>query len=63
MTDRATAKLTRIPGEPREEQPEDNDDSLPQTLVRIPTEHAPVVQAQAEVAEAEVAQEDSIMST
>ncbi|KAF4123753.1 DASH complex subunit DAD2 [Geosmithia morbida] len=52
------AKLTKIPGEPEEEQTEDNDDSLPQTLVRIPTEHAPVVQAQADAA-----QEDSIMST
>lgn len=38
----------------------DSAQALPQTLVRIPTEHAPVVQAQAEAAEA-AAGEDSVM--
>ncbi len=36
-----------------DEAPE-NIESLPQTLVRIPTEHAPVVQAQADAAEASI---------
>ncbi|KAG5952988.1 hypothetical protein E4U53_007273 [Claviceps sorghi] len=34
-------------------------DALPQTLVRIPTEHAPTLQAQAEAAEAAAAEDDS----
>lgn len=32
---------------------EDRDAALPQTLVRIPTEHAPALQAQADAAEEE----------
>lgn len=38
---------------------ESDSQALPQTLVRIPTEHAPVVHAQAEAAEAEG---DTVMS-
>ncbi|KAF6825362.1 DASH complex subunit DAD2 [Colletotrichum plurivorum] len=43
----ASAKLSKPPGdEPTD--PEDQNLALPQTLVRIPTEHAPTLQAQAE---------------
>lgn len=43
-----------------------NDDDLPdlpQTLVRIPTEHAPALQAQADAAEAAAEEERSRLST
>ncbi|KND94523.1 DASH complex subunit DAD2 [Tolypocladium ophioglossoides CBS 100239] len=36
---------------------------LPQTLVRIPTEHAPTLQAQAEAVEAAAAEDESTAST
>lgn len=43
-----TAKLAKSPANTEQEAP-----SLPQTLVRIPTEHAPALQAQADAAEEE----------
>ena len=36
---------------------------LPQTLVRIPTEHAPTLHAQAEAAEAAAAEEETAAET
>jgi DASH complex subunit DAD2 len=41
----------------------DADDVLPQTLVRIPTEHAPLVQAQADAAEASTTTDESHLAT
>lgn len=47
----STAKLAKTAANaPAESQ--DETGPLPQTLVRIPTEHAPALQAQAEAAEA-----------
>ena len=55
------AKLAKPPGQDeREDGSTDSEaNALPQTLVRIPTEHAPVVHAQVEAAEAEG---DTVMS-
>ncbi|CAH0032146.1 unnamed protein product [Clonostachys rhizophaga] len=49
----ASTKLATPPSNPATEgDSQQRPQALPQTLVRIPTEHAPVVQAQAEAAEA-----------
>ncbi|KAG9256322.1 DASH complex subunit Dad2-domain-containing protein [Emericellopsis atlantica] len=59
------ASSTKMPGQtgvPSDETTDDAAVALPQTLVRIPTEHAPVVQAQAEALEAEAAEGDSTVS-
>jgi hypothetical protein len=59
------AKATRMPGQtdvPAHKPGDDAAQALPQTLVRIPTEHAPVVQAQADAVEADIAEGDSTMS-
>lgn len=40
-----------------------SNESLPQTLVRIPTEHAPTLQAQADAIEAAAVEGDSIANT
>ncbi|KAI8272759.1 DASH complex subunit DAD2 [Colletotrichum sp. SAR11_59] len=56
----ASAKVAKPPAD----EPSENEDpsmSLPQTLVRIPTEHAPTLQAQAENA-AESAENTSTLS-
>lgn len=42
--------------------PSEKTEPLPQTLVRIPTEVAPAVQAQTEAAEAAAAEESSLLS-
>lgn len=58
------AELAKAPGDSKDEP--DDCPPLPQTLVRIPTEHAPNVHAQAEAAEAaeaEAAANESAMST
>ncbi|KAI6780878.1 DASH complex subunit Dad2 [Emericellopsis cladophorae] len=65
LSDGTEAKATKMPGQTEVPSGETTDDAtvaLPQTLVRIPTEHAPVVQAQAEALEAEAAEGDSTMS-
>ena len=61
MADIYEARLAKPPGqnEGEEGSTESEAHALPQTLVRIPTEHAPVVHAQAEAAEAEG---DTVMS-
>lgn len=53
-----TAKLAKTAADPTQA-PEDSTGPLPQTLVRIPTEHAPALQAQAEAAEAAAEEEES----
>ncbi|KAM0559369.1 hypothetical protein ACHAPJ_004393 [Fusarium lateritium] len=52
----ASSKLAKTAADPTQA-PEDSTGPLPQTLVRIPTEHAPALQAQADAAEA-AAEED-----
>lgn len=56
------AKLATPPGAGTDKDDESPDatDALPQTLVRIPTEHAPVVQAQADAAEASIGDESNL---
>ncbi|TWU74075.1 hypothetical protein ED733_004152 [Metarhizium rileyi] len=55
----ASAKLAKPSGDaPMEDAPEPAE-LLPQTLVRIPTEHAPTLQAQADAIEAAAAEGDS----
>ncbi|PHH81658.1 hypothetical protein CDD82_247 [Ophiocordyceps australis] len=49
----ASSKLAK----PADDTLSDSAEALPQTLVRIPTEHAPTLQAQAEAAEAAAAQD------
>lgn len=51
MASTKLAKTAAGPG-PEEEEASSSTGPLPQTLVRIPTEHAPTLQAQAEAAEA-----------
>lgn len=53
-----TAKLANPPVDSSKDD-EESRDALPQTLVRIPTEHAPVVQAQADAAEASIIENES----
>ncbi|UNI24798.1 DASH complex subunit dad2 [Purpureocillium takamizusanense] len=55
----ASSKLAK-PSSDAEREPTDD---LPQTLVRIPTEHAPTLQAQAEAAEAAATEEESAPGT
>ncbi|KAF5027770.1 hypothetical protein F66182_100 [Fusarium sp. NRRL 66182] len=54
----ASSKLAKTAAD-TPEAPIDSTGPLPQTLVRIPTEHAPALQAQAEAAEAAAAEEGS----
>ncbi|KAF5985213.1 DASH complex subunit DAD2 [Fusarium coicis] len=54
----ASSKLAKTAADPTNAS-EDSTGPLPQTLVRIPTEHAPALQAQAEAAEAAAEEEDS----
>ncbi|KAJ4857678.1 DASH complex subunit dad2 domain-containing protein [Trichoderma breve] len=48
----ASSKLAKTAAEPATEEASTSAVQLPQTLVRIPTEHAPTLQAQAEAVEA-----------
>ncbi|KAJ4326922.1 DASH complex subunit dad2 [Fusarium piperis] len=48
----ASSKLAKTASNAPAEESQDETGPLPQTLVRIPTEHAPALQAQAEAAEA-----------
>ncbi|KAI8692700.1 hypothetical protein LRP88_07636 [Fusarium phalaenopsidis] len=48
----ASSKLAKTAVNAPSEESQDETGPLPQTLVRIPTEHAPALQAQAEAAEA-----------
>ncbi|KAF4502061.1 dash complex subunit dad2 [Fusarium agapanthi] len=54
----ASSKLAKTAADPTNVS-EDLTGPLPQTLVRIPTEHAPALQAQAEAAEAAAEEEES----
>ncbi|KAF4336350.1 dash complex subunit dad2 [Fusarium beomiforme] len=54
----ASSKLTKTAADPTNAA-EDSAGPLPQTLVRIPTEHAPALQAQADAAEAAAEEEES----
>ncbi|RBQ76027.1 hypothetical protein FVER14953_09630 [Fusarium verticillioides] len=54
----ASSKLAKTAADPTNAS-EDSTGPLPQTLVRIPTEHAPALQAQAEAAEAAAEEEES----
>ncbi|KAG7421433.1 DASH complex subunit Dad2-domain-containing protein [Fusarium sp. MPI-SDFR-AT-0072] len=54
----ASSKLAKTAADPTNAS-EDLTGPLPQTLVRIPTEHAPALQAQAEAAEAAAEEEES----
>ncbi|KAH7270676.1 DASH complex subunit Dad2-domain-containing protein [Fusarium redolens] len=54
----ASSKLAKTAADPTNAS-EDPTGPLPQTLVRIPTEHAPALQAQAEAAEAAAEEEES----
>ncbi|KAF4450727.1 dash complex subunit dad2 [Fusarium austroafricanum] len=54
----ASSKLAKTAADPTKP-PEDSTGPLPQTLVRIPTEHAPALQAQADAAEAAAEEEES----
>jgi len=58
LSNEVIAKLAKTAADPTQA-PEDSAGPLPQTLVRIPTEHAPALQAQAEAAEAAVEEEQS----
>ncbi|WZH39351.1 DASH complex subunit Dad2-domain-containing protein [Fusarium acuminatum] len=58
LSDGTEAKLAKTASDPTQA-PEDSTGPLPQTLVRIPTEHAPALQAQAEAAEAAAEEEES----
>ncbi|KAJ0345866.1 hypothetical protein KNSL1_007990 [Colletotrichum chrysophilum] len=60
LSDGTEAKLAKPPADEPSEN-EDHSMPLPQTLVRIPTEHAPTLQAQAENA-AESAENTSTLS-
>ncbi|KAM5343069.1 hypothetical protein ACJ41O_014035 [Fusarium nematophilum] len=55
----ASSKLAKTAADTPAEAPQDATGPLPQTLVRIPTEHAPALQAQAEAAEAAAEEEAS----
>ncbi|KAG9506792.1 hypothetical protein J7337_000332 [Fusarium musae] len=58
LSDGTEAKLAKTAADPTNAS-EDSTGPLPQTLVRIPTEHAPALQAQAEAAEAAAEEEES----
>ncbi|KAG6026168.1 hypothetical protein E4U41_001326 [Claviceps citrina] len=55
----ASKKLSKATDDANMEDAPCPDEALPQTLVRIPTEHAPTLQAQAEAAEAAAVEGDS----
>lgn len=56
-----TAKFAKPSGDAATQ--DEPSEPLPQTLVRIPTEHAPALQAQAEAVEAAGAADESTAST
>lgn len=56
-------KLAKQPDDSTMKDAPEPNETLPQTLVRIPTEHAPTLQAQAEAVEAAAAEDDSTMDT
>ncbi|KAG5984705.1 hypothetical protein E4U55_003652 [Claviceps digitariae] len=56
----ASQKLTTPVDDATMEDAPGSNEALPQTLVRIPTEHAPTLQAQAEAVEAADAEDDSM---
>jgi DASH complex subunit DAD2 len=58
LSNNLTAKLAKTATD-QAQAPEQSTGPLPQTLVRIPTEHAPALQAQAEAAEAAAEEEQS----
>lgn len=57
------AKLAKPSDDTTMEDASASNESLPQTLVRIPTEHAPTLQAQADAIEAAAVEGDSTAST
>ncbi|GAB0136382.1 hypothetical protein EsDP_00004683 [Epichloe bromicola] len=59
----ASTKLAKQSDDATMKDAPESNETLPQTLVRIPTEHAPTLQAQAEAAEAAAAEDDSTMDT
>ncbi|KZZ96878.1 DASH complex, subunit Dad2 [Moelleriella libera RCEF 2490] len=59
----ASSKLTTSAGDVVKEESLPSTETLPQTLVRIPTEHAPSLQAQAEAIEAAAAEDESMTTT
>lgn len=63
LTISVAAKLAKPSGDTVMEDAPERNESLPQTLVRIPTEHAPTLQAQADAIEAAAAEGDSTVST
>lgn len=56
-------KLAKQPDDATMKDAPESNETLPQTLVRIPTEHAPALQAQAEAVETAAAEDDSTMDT
>ncbi|KAK2591084.1 DASH complex subunit dad2 [Conoideocrella luteorostrata] len=60
----ASSKLSKPSGDNATADAPESNVALPQTLVRIPTEHAPTLQAQAEAADpAAAAEDDSTLNT
>ncbi|KFG87068.1 hypothetical protein MANI_109741 [Metarhizium anisopliae] len=59
----ASTKLAKPSDDTTMEDASASNESLPQTLVRIPTEHAPTLQAQADAIEAAAVEGDSTAST
>ncbi|KAK8920037.1 hypothetical protein H634G_02748 [Metarhizium anisopliae BRIP 53293] len=59
----ASTKLAKPSNDTTMEDASASNESLPQTLVRIPTEHAPTLQAQADAIEAAAVEGDSIANT
>lgn len=57
------AKLAKPSNDTTMEDASASNESLPQTLVRIPTEHAPTLQAQADAIEAAAVEGDSTANT
>lgn len=57
--DSCAGNLAKSAAGPSAEDASESTEPLPQTLVRIPTEHAPALQAQAEAAEAAAAEEQA----
>ncbi|EXX76576.1 hypothetical protein RirG_031920 [Rhizophagus irregularis DAOM 197198w] len=58
----ASTKLAKPASAPANEAAEPEGDPLPETLVRIPTEHAPTLHAQTENMEAAAAEDASMAS-
>ncbi|EFZ02159.1 hypothetical protein MHUMG1_00937 [Metarhizium humberi] len=59
----ASTKLAKPSNDTTMEDASASNESLPQTLVRIPTEHAPTLQAQADAIEAAAVEGDSTANT